>query len=75
MFLDDFLIKSAVEKVRSSTEKLLESLFIKGNAEQKLRIISLLENRCDQLVWMGMASQNFLNLVKKIFALSDNYQE
>lgn len=41
MFLDDYLIRSSISKVRSSSQRLLLSLFKKGNEEQRLRIMSL----------------------------------
>ena len=46
MFIDDFLIDSSVEKVRLNAERLLLSLFKKGNKEQQIRILSMAYNRC-----------------------------
>ena len=38
MFLDDYLIKSSAEKVRLNSQKLLLSLFKKGNREQQAKM-------------------------------------
>jgi two-component SAPR family response regulator len=56
MFLDDYLIGSPISKVRLSSQRLILSLFNKGNNEQKEKIICLLEERCDKLICMGKAS-------------------
>lgn len=60
MFLDDYLIKSSVQRVRHNSQRLLLSLFKKGNPEQQLRILTLVLDRCEQLPQMGRASQDFL---------------
>lgn len=75
MFIDDYLIGSPISKVRTSSQRLILSLFNKGNNEQQLKIISLIESRCDQLIWMGKASEDFLELVKNIFLSTKNYIE
>ena len=73
MFLDDYLIGSSTEKVRLNSQRLLLSLFKKGNQEQQSRVLSLILDRCRSLPTMGRASQNFLELVKNIFSSTDEY--
>ena len=68
MFLDDYLIGSSVDQVRCTSQKLLLSLFRKGNNAQQKRILDLIQDRCKQLPAMGRASQDFLSLTKSILS-------
>ena len=56
MYLDQYLIKSTKANVRKATQKLLFSLFKKGNKIQRKKLMDLLHDRCSNLVWMGKAS-------------------
>jgi hypothetical protein len=67
MFFDDYLIRSTQIGVRKSTERLLLSLFKKANEPQRKKMFQYINNRCPDLMWMGKASLEFLNLIKKIF--------
>lgn len=75
IFLDSYLIRSPIPAVRNSSQRLILSLFKKGNEEQRLRIMSLLDSRCQNLTWMGKASEEFLGLVKNIFSSTPDYVE
>ena len=75
MFLDQYLIKSTKSNVRKATQKLLLSLFKKGNEIQQRKLIDLIQNRCANLTWMGKASFDFLELIKKIFEFTQGFLE
>ena len=75
MFVDSYLVQSAKANVRKATERLLFSLFKKGNETQRKNLIDLLSNRCSNLTWMGKASFEFLQLIKRVFETTNDFRE
>ena len=75
MFLDSYLVQSTKANVRKATQKLIFSLFKKGNQEQKKKLVDLIKKHCENLSWMGKASLEFLELIKRIFESTNEFQE